>query len=91
MRAFRSVVAEERLLEIARRNRHIRTRIEAMAARISVPAAKAMVQIGSPGKKAFMIDPITIATSNCSTRTKMLNSPINAHLAGRQAGALSKK
>ena len=39
-------------------------------------AAKAMVQIGSPGNKPFMIEPITVATSNWGTTMKMLNSPM---------------
>ena len=37
---------------------------------------RAPVQIGSPGKKRFMIEPITVATSSCGTTTKTLNSPM---------------
>ena len=52
-------------------------RSDAAAANSSVTAANAMVQIGSPGKKAFMMEPITVATSNCGSTTKMLNNPIS--------------
>ena len=41
----------------------------------SVPAATAIVQIGWPGKKACMIDPITVATSTCGMTMEMLSRP----------------
>ena len=52
------------------------TRSMASAAMASVAAAKAMVQIGSVGKNAFMIEPITVATSSWGTTMKTLNRPI---------------
>ena len=39
-------------------------------------AAASIVQIGWPGKNAFMIDPITVATSSWGTTMKMLNRPM---------------
>lgn len=50
-------------------------RVAPAAASMTAPA-KAMVQIGSVGKKWRMIVPITVATSNCGMTTKALNSPI---------------
>ena len=52
------------------------TRSDAPAAIRSVKAANAIVQIGAPGKNAFMIEPMTVATSNCGNTTKILNRPL---------------
>ena len=35
-----------------------------------------IMQIGSPGKNAFMIDPMTVATSNWGMTMKTLNRPM---------------
>lgn len=54
----------------------VSTRSIAIAASAMTPAAKAIVQIGSVGNHAFMIEPITVATSSCGTTTKTLNNPM---------------
>lgn len=61
---------------LARRGSGSRTRSIASAASAITAAAKAIVQIGSVGKKARMIEPMTVATSSCGTTTKTLNSPM---------------
>ena len=48
----------------------------ANAATDQLAAAKSIVQMGSAGKNAFITLPITVATSNCGTTMKMLNSPM---------------
>ena len=53
-----------------------RTRSMAIAATIHAAAANSIVHTGSPGKNAFISDPIAVATSSCGTTMKMLNNPM---------------
>ena len=52
------------------------TRVIASAASAITTAATSIVQIGSFGKTAFMIEPMTVATRSCGTTMKMLNRPM---------------
>ena len=52
------------------------TRRIALADSTKVALANAIVQTGSIRNHSFMIDPITVATSNCGTTTKTLNSSL---------------
>ena len=76
LRAMASATGKRRAVRPAAQSAGVEIRRAATAATSRVPAAKTIVQIGAWGKKCFITDPRTVATSSCGSTTKTLKRPM---------------